>query len=455
MRKYILIAGCLLWGMTGYGQEKVWSLRECIEFAVENNVEIKQQELQVKSAEVDLSTSKNSRLPNLNASLDHTFKYGRNQITQISQDGQGVQSGSYVTTNAGNTYFSVGSETPVFTGFKIPNQVKQDRFSLKASIEGLQKAKENLELQITSYYLEILFKKEILKMYQEQAALTEQQVARTSVLVETGKVATSQLYDIRAQLASDQVNVTNAKNDLDISLLNLAQALNLRVATNFDIVEPDLSETRISEQESLGLKTPDEVYQTAINIKPHVKEASYRVESSKYAIKVAQSGYWPTISFGLGYETSFQRLYNSSNPSFKDQFDNNANKYIQFSMSIPIFNRFQVRNNVRKARLEMQNQEYNLVNVKLNLYKEIQQAYQNAVAAQAKYMSTEKAYDASAESFKYAEERYRIGKSTVFEYNEAQTKLLNSRSEQIQAKYDFVFRNKILDFYYGRPIDNI
>jgi len=444
MRKYILIFGSLFFSFGVYAQERVWSLRECVEFAIDNNVEIKQQELQVKSAEVSLSTSKNSRLPNLNAELGHTFSYGQvnNALTN-----------SYVTTNASRTDFSIGSSTPLFTGFKIPNQIKQDQFNLKAAMEGLQKAKENLELQIASYYLEILFKKEILKVYQEQATLTEKQVTRTSALVESGKVAASQLYDIKAQLASDQLNVTNAKNDLDNSLLSLAQALNLRSAAGFDIEEPDLSGVNISGNDLLGLRTPDEVYQTAINIKPHVKEALYNVESSKASLKVAQSGYWPTLTFGLGYRTSTQRMYNYDNDPFKDQLDNNGNKYISFTLSIPIFNRFEVRNSVRKARLDIQNQEYNLVNVKLNLYKEIQQAFQNAVAAEAKYVSTQKAYEASSESFKYAEERYRIGKSTVFEYNEAQTKLISSRSEQIQAKYDFVFRSKILDFYQGKEIN--
>lgn len=443
MKKYILIVGCVLMGISTYSQERVWSLRECIEFAVDNNVEIKQQELQVKAEEVDLSTTKNSRLPDLRSTIDQGFNFGR------SPDVTGV----YQQRNSSNTQLSISTSLPIFTGFRIPNQIKQDKFDLRAAVEGLQKAKENLELQITSYYLDILFKKEILKVYQEQANLTEKQVARTQILVETGKVAASQLYDMKAQWANDQLNVTNADNDLKISLLNMAQALNLRSAADFDIEEPNLSGVDVSENDLLGMRTPDEVYQTAINIKPHVKEALYRVESSKYGVKVAQSGYWPTLSFGMSYSNGYYHDYKETNESFGDQFKNNHRELIGFTLSIPIFTRFEVRNNVRKARLEVQNQEYNLVNIKLNLYKEIQQAYQNAIAALAKYNSTEVAYEAAAESFKYADERYRIGKSTVFEYNEAQTKLINSRSEQIQAKYDFVFRNKIIDFYQGKQID--
>jgi outer membrane protein len=189
--------------------------------------------------------------------------------------------------------------------------------------------------------------------------------------------------------------------------------------------------------------------------KPHVREALYQIESSKYNLKAAKSGYWPTLSFGVSYSNGFNHVYRSetANEAVSEQLKNNYRAGIGLTLSIPIFDRFDTRNQVRKARLEVQNQELNLVNVKLNLYKEIQQAYQNAIAAESKYISTEKAYDAALESFKYAEERYQVGKATVFEYSEAQTKLISSRSEQIQAKYDFVFRSKILDFYQGKEIN--
>ncbi len=445
MRKYIIAVCCLLSFIHVQGQ-KPWTLRECIDFAIKNNVEIKQQDIKVKAAEVDLSTSKNSRLPDLNGSIGQSFNFGRSQS---------YATGTYDQNNSSNTQFSISSNTPIFTGFRIPNQIKADEFTLKAAVEGLEKAKDNMELQIASYYLDILFKKEILNVYKEQAALTEKQVTKTQILVESGKVALSQLYDIKAQLAKDQLNITNADNDLQLSLLELAQALNLRSASDFDVETPDFSNTTITGNVLAGLMTPDEVYQKALNVKPHIREAVYKVESSKYILKVAQAGYWPTLSFGMSYSNGFNHIYKSDydNQPISDQIKNNYRAGLGFTLSIPIFNRFETRNEVRKARLEIQNQDYNLINVKLALYKEIQQAYQNAVAAEAKYVSTEKAYDAAAESFKYAEERYQIGKSTVFEYSEAQTKLINSRSEQIQAKYDFVFRSKILDFYQGKEIE--
>jgi outer membrane protein len=410
---------------------------------VENNIELRQQVLSVKSAEIDLSTSRNSRLPDLNASAGQNFNFGRSS---------NMATGVYEANNASSTSLYLSSNTPLFTGFRIPNQIKADELNLSAATEGLKKAKENLELQIVSLYLDVLFKKEILKVYKEQVGLSNLQVEKTQILVESGKVPASQLYDIKAQLAKDELNVTMADNDHALSLLNLSQSLNLPVSGNFDIEEPEIGD--IINNNISSIIPPDQVYQMALGIKPHVKEAEYRLQSSEKLLKVAQSGYWPTLSLGLSYNNGFNHIYKSGYPneSISNQLKNNQREAIGFSLSIPLFNRFQVRNQVRSARLNIENQSLILDNTKLALYKEIQQAYQSAVAAQSKYTSTIKACDAAEESFKYAEDRYEVGKSTVFEYSEVKTKLLTSKSEQIQAKYDFLFRSKIMDFYQGNPL---
>lgn len=418
-----------------------WTLRQCVDYAVENNIDLRQQLLKVKNAEIDLSTTKNSRLPDLTASVGQDFSFGRSTLGDNTSQ----------SVNSTRTSFGVSSSTPIFTGFRIPNQTKADQLTLFSVTEGLKKAKENLELQVVSLYLDVLFKKEILKAYQEQVEYSYQQVERTKILFESGKIPASQLYDINAQLAKDELNVTMAVNDLDLSLLNLSQALNLPQTENFDIEEPNLGDVIYNNISSVI--PPDQVYNLALGIKPHVKEAEYKLQSSEKLLKVAQSGYWPTLSLGLGYSTSYRTVSGQDTPSFGKQIKDYGSEYISLSLSIPIFNRFQTRNQVRSARLNIENETLALDNVKLALYKEIQQAYQSATAAQAKYSSTAKAYDAADESFKYAQERYEIGKSTVFEFNEAKTKLLTSRSEQIQAKYDFLFRSKILDFYQGKPID--
>ncbi|PXV68062.1 outer membrane protein [Dysgonomonas alginatilytica] len=444
MKKYIIAVSCLLLSFSMQSQS-AWDLRKCIDYAIEHNIEIMQQGLQVKGAEVDLNTSKNARLPDLTGAADQSFSFGQTR---------NVTSGIYESKTASITNFSFATNTPIFTGFRIQNQIKANELSLYAAMAGLDKAKENMELQITSYFLEVLFKKEILKVFKEQVYLTQKQVDRTSILVETGKVAESQLYDIKAQLAKDELNVTTSENDLQLSLLNLSQALNLQTFEGFDIEAPKLTETLMVEDVLAGLVKPDAVYDQAVQTRPHVKEAQFNVESSMKALKVAQAGYWPTLSFGASYGNGFSHVYDSSitQLSIGSQLRGNYRIALGLNLNIPIFDRFDTRNKVRQARLTIENQQLILENVKLALFKEIQQAYQNATASQAKFISTERAYEAAAESFKYAEERYQIGKTSVFEYNEAQTKLITTKSEQIQAKYDFVFRSKILDFYQGREI---
>jgi outer membrane protein len=441
--KKLIISCSLLCLCIGIQAQKKWTLRECVDYAIEHNIDLSQQALGVKNAEIDLSTSRNSRLPNLSTSAGQSFSFGQ------SQD---YSTGTYRSNNASGTNFSVGTSIPLFTGFRIPNQIKTDELNLMASTEGLKKAKENLELQVVSLYLDVLFKKEILKAYQEQAGLSTLQVGRTEILVESGKVPASQLYDIKAQLARDELNVTMAGNDLVLSLLNLSQSLNLQDTKDFDIEEPSFGDV-VSENIS-SIIPPEQVYNLALGLRPHVKEAEYRLESSRKALKVAQSAYWPSLDLSLSYGSGVNHIYGGeiSNPGVTNQLRNNERKYIGFSLNIPIFNRFQTRNRVRAAHLNIENQSLILDNVKLALYKEIQQAYQSAVAAQATYTSTGKAEYAAEESLKYAQERYDIGKSTAFEFSEAKTKLLTSKSERIRAKYDFIFRTKILDFYQGKPI---
>ena len=445
MKKYIIAAGCLLLTLSAQSQSG-WTLRQCIDFAIEHNIEIMQQDLKVKGADVDLNSSKNEQLPDLTGAAGQSFNFGRSP---------NASTGVFEAKTASLTSFSVSTSVPVFTGFRIQNQIKANELSLYAAMAGLNKAKENMELQITAYFLDVLFKKEILKVFKEQVSLTQTQVERTAILVETGKVAQSQLYDIKAQLAKDELNVTTSDNDLKLSLLNLSQALNLQTMEDFDIEAPKLTETVMVEDVLSGLVKPDVVYDQAVQTRPHVKEAEFNVESTKRALKVAQAGYWPTLTFGASYDNSFSHVYDTDipNSAIAHQLRDNYRIALGLNLSVPIFNRFQTRNQVRQARLNIENQQLILDNVKLALFKEIQQAYQNATAAQAKFISTEKAYEAAAESFKYAEERYQIGKTSVFEYNEAQTKLISSKSEQIQSKYDFVFRSKILDFYQGKEID--
>ena len=438
MKRYLSITIlALLISGNSYAQKR-WTLIECTRFAIENNIEIKQQELYVENSEIELHTTKSSRLPNLSAGASQSLNFGRSPS---------MATGIYEQNTSAGTGFSISSSLPVYNGMRISHEIKNNEINLKAAVEGLNKAKENLSLNVAAYYLEALFKKEILKVCAEQCALTNQQIERTHIMVQEGKAPLSQLYDIKAQLAKEETSLVNAQNDLSQSLLNLAQLLNLTDPAQFDILEPESVES----VNIAYIQNPDMVYEAALELKPLIKEAEYRLQSSEMGVQISKSLFLPSVSLGVSYNNGFNYLFGSdvNNISLSSQIGNNQRQAIGINISVPIFNRFQTRNQVRSAQLNVKNRALELDHAKLSLQKEIQQAYRSAVAAQAKYLSTEKALEATLEAFKYAQERYQLQMISVYEYSEAQTRLFASRSEQVQAKYDFLFRTKILDFYRG------
>lgn len=431
-------------GLLAQESAKQWSLEECIRYAIENNIDLKQRQQDQESRKVDLNTSKYSWLPDLNANVGQNFDFGRSPS----------KTGVIVDQNSTNTSASISLSMPIFDGLRIPNDIAARKLDLQAAVEALNKAKEDLSVNVTSYYLQVLYNKEVQKIAELQVGLSREQVTKTEALVKNGKVPLSQLYDMKAQLAKDEVSLTEANNNVKLALLDLTQSLELeRDGENFDIVVPQFEDA--VEEYMSSILPPDHVYDHAVAFKPQIKEQEYLLESQKKMLKVARSGYYPKLNFGASYTNGYYHYSGDgdySNLAFNEQLKNNGRKTIGFSLSIPLFNRFQTRNNVRSARINIRNRELMMENTKKALYKEIQQAFYNATAAQEKYTASDKSVIASKEAFSYAEDRYAAGKSTVFEYSEAKTKYAQSLSEQAQSKYNFIFRAKILDFYNGTPI---
>ena len=426
-------------------QTAPWSLEACINYAYANNLQLKQKMEEQEARKVELHTSKHSWLPAVNANMGQSFQFGRSTS----------KSGVIVDQNAANTTFNINLDMPIFDGFKIPNDIAARKLDLQAAIESLNKAKEDLAVNIASYYLQVLYNKELQRVAQLQVDLDREQVNKTEAMVNAGKVPLSQLYDIKAQLARDEVTLTEATNNVQLALLDLAQSLELeRSDRSFDIETPQIADA-VAENMS-SILPPETIFDQAVTFKPQIKEQEYLLESQKRMLKVAQAGYYPKLNFGASYSNGY---YHTSmggefadTRSFGDQLKQNGQKIVGFSLSIPLLNRFQVRNSVRSARIGINNQQLLLENSKKTLYKEIQQAYYNATAAQEKYTASDKSVASSREAFSYAQARYEAGKSTVFEFNEAKTKYAQSLAEQAQAKFDFIFRAKILDFYRGTPL---
>jgi outer membrane protein len=430
--KYIFILGSLFLAMNANAQT-AWTLEECIKYAVEHNISIKQKEISQKAAQTDLNSAKMEFLPDLNAGVGQNWNFGRTQLV----------SGLYENQTQSNTSFSIGSSMPIFTGFRLINSVAKAKLDFEASTLNLQIAKDDIELQVTRIFVEVLFQKDILKIVQNKYQTTKQQVLKTEILTQNGKVPESQLFDIKSEMANDTLSMVQEQNNLKLLLLNLAQSLELQDFENFDILVPEM------EVKNYVLQTPQDIYNKAQKDKSWVKLAETLVQSSEKSLKIAQSFYYPTISFSAGVGTNYFYLYNSNlpNSAFKNQFTNNLGEYIGLSLNIPIFNRLSVINGEKQAKFNIERQKLALEDTKKQLFKEIQTAYINAISASEKQSAATQAVISAQESFRYAKESYESGKSSVFEFTQSQTRLFDVQLKESQAKFDYLFKIKILEFY--------
>lgn len=436
MKAKLIILSLLI--ITGAGAQEKWSLRQCIDYAIEHNIEVKQQEVSRDLQKVELNTAKYSRLPSLNGSVGQSFGFGR---TTSPIDN------SYINMNTTGTSFGLSTDIPLFTGLQIPNNIALAKLNLKAATEDLNKAKEDISIQVTSAFLQVLFNEELCKVAAQQVELSKEQYNRMQRMNEVGKASTAELYEAKSRLAQDELSAVQAENNRQLALLDLSQLLELPSPEGFAVLSPQ------SVPDFSPLTSPEEVYNMAIMTKPGIIAAQYRLEGSLKSIRIAQSSFYPQLSFGAGINTGFNTISGQDHNSFGTQLNDNLYKSIGLTLSIPIFNRLSTRNRVKTAKLQHFNQSLQLDNAKKGLYKEIQQAYYNAVAAQAKYSSSGSAMEAAQESFRLMSEKYEQEKATAVEYNEAKTNLLKSTSDQIQAKFDYLFRTKILDFYKGEPLN--
>lgn len=415
-----------------------WTLRQCIDYAIEHNITVRQTANEAEQSEVEVNTAKWSRLPNLNGSASQNWSWGR---TASPIDN------SYSNIRSANTSFSVGTSIPIFTGLQIPNQYSLAKLNLKAAIEDLRKAKEDIAINVTSSFLQVLFNLELNKIAQEQVDLSKEQLKRIEGLYKVGKASPSEVAEAQAQVAQDQMSAVESDNSYKLSLLDLSQLLELPTPEGFVLEDPE--EKPIFKP----LTPPDDIYTQALAYKPGIKAAEYRLQGSIKSIRIAQSEFYPQLSFSAGLGSNYYTVNGLSEGSFSRQMRNNLNKYAGFSLSVPIFNRFSIRNKVQSARLQQINLEIQLDNAKKTLYKEIQQAWYNALAAESKYNSCEVAVKANEASFRLTSELFNNGKATFVEYNEAKLNRTKALSDRLQAKYDYLFRSKILDFYKGIMIE--
>lgn len=420
-------------------QSMHWTLRQCTEYAVSHNIQIKQRDNQRIQREIQLSTAKNSRLPDLSGSVSETFSFGRG----LTMDN------TYTNRSTNSTSFSLSTSVPLFTGFKIPNNIKLNQLNLEAATQDLEKAKNDIRMQVAKAFVQILYDMEIADVAVRQVEIDSMQVVRLERFLENGKASGADVSQQKATLAQSQLTATQAQNNLHLSLLVLTQLLELPTPEGFSIVRPDLTNQNILNIPS----DPNIIYQEALLFKPEVKAEQLRLDASEKNIKIAQAALYPTLSLTGGLQSNYYKISSMPADGFFTQLKNNFSQYIGLSLNIPIFSRFSTRNSIRSARIDRENQQLQLDNIKKTLYKEIQQVYYNAVAAQAKYESSEVARQSSEDAFTLTQAKYENGKANITEFNEAKNRYLKAESDLVQARYEYLYQTSLLDFYRGKELN--
>ena len=425
--------------------QKQWSLRECCDYAVSHNINLQQQENQRRQSELQLSTARNSRLPDLSGSIGQNFSFGRGLTSE----------NTYSNTNTSSTSFSLGTSVPLFTGFQIPNQIKLSELNLEAATQDLEKARNDIRMQVAQAYVQILYNQEISDVAHRQISIDSMQVVRLKALVDNGRASGAQLSQQQATLAQSRLTATQADNNLQLAILTLTQLLELPTADGFAVVRPDGQNGMRGSLYSGGaaVPSPEAIYAEALGVKPEIAAQQLRLRATDHSIKLAQAGYLPTLSLSGGLGSNYYTTSGFPADAFGTQLKNNFSQYIGLNLNVPIFNRFQTRNNIRNARIEQQNQQLALENTKKNLYKEIQQACLNTTAAQAKYESSIVAAKSSQDAFTLMQAKYENGKANITEFNEAKNNYLRAESDLVQARYELLYQQALIQFYRGRVFD--
>ena len=417
--------------------QEAWTLEQCIRYACDNNIRLKQQELDVEYAENSLLQSKINRFPTVNASSSYSQAKGRVWDNNTAS----FVEGSTVKSLSG----SVSSSVTLFNGFQQRNTIERNRFSLLSRVQHVEKLKNDLSINIASFYLQIIYAQEQLAVAENQLAVTLLQVKRTEALVEAGSQPEGALFDIQSQAAREELQIVTARNILDLARLDLTQLLDLPTAANFHIVVPDFPNIGFSETGS----TAGDVFAIAETVLPEIKAAEYSVAEAGKTLSIARGARSPRLSVSGGMNTGYS---NNWDLSLWEQISQNYNMSFGVGLSIPIFNGWQANTGIKNAKLNLQNYQYHLQLAKNNLYKEIQQAHADAAASLKKYLASAKAVTAMEEAFRYTEQRYEVGIMNFVDYSTAKTRLSSAQSDLLQAKFEYIFKTKILDFYKGQPI---
>jgi len=462
---------CCFFSSFFWANGQSYTLQQCIDYALEHNLTIKQSELNVELSKIGVNQSTMNLFPNLNGFASNNYYYGRSIDPNTN---------AFTTDQVRSNSFSLSSSMSLFEGFQLQNTLKQSKLNYMASRYDLQKIRNDIALNVATFYLQVLYNQELLKVTRDQKDATTVQRNRTERLFEAGSLSKGNLLDMESQLASDEVRLITAQAQYDQAMLSLKQLLELDTARNFSIVEPVIE----SPQMNSSYSDVNAIYLTALTNQPDIKSYEYRVKGAEKGLSIARGAISPRLSLtgslSTAYTTSKQKIigyvsgepqiigfvldtipvyssYGSETPvfgktAFNDQLSDNLSKSVGFNLTVPLFNNWTTHNGIKRAKINLEQSQLNLLTAQKSLLKSIQQAVADAAASYQKLIAGKKSVDALTESVNYNEQKYNLGLISTYDFLLAKNNLAKAQADLLQAKYDYIFRLKVLDFYQGKSL---
>mgnify|MGYP006275270123 CR=1 FL=1 len=470
--KGLITIFCLIFFYAASAQKaRILSLQECVDIAIENNLSVKRSQLNLESNRINLLQAQGARLPDANVGGSYGLNFGRS-INPTTNE--------FINQEIEFSGFNGSTNVTLFRGLSLTNSVRQSKAQVESSEFDLEKAKNDISLNIINFYLNVIFNKELVENARYQLQSSEEQLERTKKLVEIGSLPRTNELELISQVASNEVNLVNAENNLDVALLNLKQAMLIPGSEQIDIIIPDID----IEGDELPADNEEEVFEMALDSQPEIKSAESNLEAARYGVKSAQGNVSPTVSgragFSTNYSDAFFRTIQSGTTtqeqtvifqgqeaqiefeqpnfiredvSFNDQLEQNLSKSVSLNLSIPLFNGFNTHAQIQRAKISLQQAEINRIETRNTLRQQIETAFNDARSALKTFEASQKQVDALEETFRAVENQYNFGAANFTDYQVASNNLFGARSDLVRAKYDLIFKLKLLDFYMGNPLN--
>jgi outer membrane protein len=418
-----------------------YDLRTAVDIAIQNNLTLRRTELNQQIIEADLMQNKGQRYPSLTAGTSYGVRWGRsiNPVTNLFENNK-----------IGNANFSASSNAPIFQGMRITNSIAQAKTNLEAGKYNLEATRNNITLTVINNFINVVFNREQVKIAENQLGTTTEQLTRTKKLVDAGSLPMSDYLDLQSQNATSQLEVINAQNSYRNAKLALAQSMQIPFTEDFEVVEPEFE----MQEGLMANETSEEIYQTAVENMPEIKAAQANVLSAEYQEKIAKGAFYPTLGVGANVFTNYvDQVYRTDRPAFGQQFQDNLSQALQFNLNIPIFSNFNNKATLQRARAQRAIQEVAELEAKNQLRQDIETAYTSALAAELSYKASVTRVASLEETFRIAQQRFNLGAINSVDFQIAQNNLFNAQADLLNAKYTYIFRVKVLDFYLGNPIN--